>query len=75
LVHLSWNSISLPLVLDVELGPGRHVDPLPGDLDLEALACLQRIGKPSQLRHELLGGVDFLDVSVALFAHRSSRVR
>jgi hypothetical protein len=27
-----------PLVLDVELGAGGHVDPLPGHLDLEALA-------------------------------------
>src|SRR5919112_5446684 len=64
--------IALPLMLDVELGTGGHVDSLPGNLDLEALARLQRIGKPSQLRHELRGGVDFLDVSVSLFVHRSS---
>jgi hypothetical protein len=30
--------IALPLVFDVELGAGGHVDPLPGNLDLEALA-------------------------------------
>src|SRR5215207_1885950 len=64
--------IALPLMLDVELGTGGHVDSLPGNLDLEPLARLQRIGKPSQLRHELRGGVDLLDVSVSLFVHRSS---
>src|SRR5918995_6558698 len=63
--------IALPLMLDVELGTGGHVDSLPGNLDLEALARLQRIGKPSQLCHELRGGVDLLDVSVSLFAHWS----
>jgi hypothetical protein len=62
-------------VLYVELGTGGHVDSLPGDLDLEPLAGLQRIGKPSQLRHELRGGVYLLDVPVWLFAHPSSLVR
>src|SRR5215203_6540299 len=64
--------IPLPLVFDVELGTGGHIDPLPGDLDLEPLARFQRIRQPSNLRHKPRGGVDLLDVPVALFAHRSS---
>ena len=64
--------IPLPLVLDVELGTGRNVDPLPRNLYLEALTRLQRIGEPSKLRHELRGRVDLLDVPVWLFARRAS---
>src|SRR5215207_7702415 len=48
--------VPLPLVLYVELRSGWHVDPLPGYLDLEPLARLQRIGEPPKLRHELRGG-------------------
>src|SRR5215218_2757807 len=59
-------------MLDVELSTGGHVDSLPGHLDLEPLAPLQSVGQPAQLRHKLGGGVDLLDVSVALFAHQSS---
>src|SRR5215218_728538 len=64
--------VLLPLVLYVELGTGRHVDSLPGNLDLEALAPLQSVGKPSKLRYKLGGGVYLLDVPVWLFAHRCS---
>src|SRR5829696_4057594 len=64
--------VLLPLVLDVELGTGWHVDSLPGNLDLEALACLQSVGQPAQLRYKLGGGVDLLDVPIWLFAHQCS---
>src|SRR5215218_9456868 len=64
--------VPFPLVLYVELGAGGHIDSLPGDLDLEPLARLQCIGKPAQLRHELRGGVNLLDVPVWLFAHSTS---
>src|SRR5215217_6947281 len=62
----------LPLVLDVELRSGGHVDPLPGHLYLEPLARLQSVGQPAQLRYKLGGGVDLLDVPVWLFAHQCS---
>src|SRR5215216_1533131 len=64
--------VLLPLVLDVELGTGGHVDSLPGNLYLEALARLQSVGKPSKLRYKLGGGIDLLDVPVWLFAHQCS---
>src|SRR5829696_5429119 len=74
-LELDLHLVPLPLVLYVELGAGGHIDSLPGDLDLEPLARLQCIGKPSQLRHELRGGVYLLDVPVWFFAHPSSLVR
>src|SRR5919112_1754316 len=64
--------VLLPLVLDVELGTGGHVDSLPCHLYLEPLACLQSVGKPAQLRYKLGGGEDLLDVPVWLFAHQCS---
>src|SRR5215216_2452278 len=64
--------VPLPLVLDVELRSGWHVDSLPGNLDLEPLARLQSVGQPAQLRYKLGGGVDLLDVPVWLFAHQCS---
>src|SRR5215210_9083442 len=67
--------VPLPLVLDVELGTGGHVNPLPGNLYLEPFSRLQRIGEPSKLRHELRGRVDLLDVPVWLFVQGSSRIR
>src|SRR5687767_342093 len=59
-------------MLYVELRSGGHVDSLPGNLDLEALARLQSIGEPSKLRYKLGGGVDLLDVPAWLFAHQCS---
>src|SRR5215217_8476582 len=64
--------VLLPLVLDVELGTGGHVDSLPSHLYLEALARLQSVGQPSKLRYKLGGGVDLLDVPVWLFVHQCS---
>src|SRR5829696_4762639 len=64
--------VLLPLVLDVELRSGWHVDSLPSHLYLEALARLQSVGQPAQLRYKLGGGVDLLDVPVWLFAHQCS---
>src|SRR3712207_8130960 len=59
-------------VLDVEHRASRNVDPLSGDLDLEPLPRLQRVGQPAQLRHELRNGVDLLDVPVPLLVHPRS---
>src|SRR5918997_183751 len=66
--------VPLSLVLDVELGASGHVDPLSRDLDLEPLARLEVVGQPAQLRHELGGRVDLLDVPVPLLAHLFSLV-
>src|SRR5215210_228208 len=65
----------LPFVLDVELGTSGHVDPFSGHLDLEPLARLEGVGQPAQLRYELGGGVDPLDIPVQLFAHQFSPFR
>jgi hypothetical protein len=64
--------VPLSFVLDVELGTSGHVDPFSGHLNLESLTRLEGIGQPAQLRYELGGGVDPLDVPVVLFAHRFS---
>src|SRR3712207_488039 len=69
-LELQFLFVPLSFVLDVELCPGGHVDPLSGHLDLEPLTLLEGVGQPAQLRYELGRGVDLLDVPVPLFAHR-----
>src|SRR5829696_5705763 len=64
--------VPLSFVLYVELGTSGHVDPFSGHLDLESLARFEGLGQPAQLRYEFGGGVDLLDVSILLFAHRTS---
>src|SRR5688572_2669477 len=51
------------LMLDVAGGPDRHGDALSGDLDLEALAALQRVGETAKLFDELVERVILFDVS------------
>jgi hypothetical protein len=56
-------------VLDVEFGPDGDVDPLACDLDLELLSLFERVRQPPQLRDELGGAVNLLDISLRLAAH------
>src|SRR3712207_9274980 len=52
-LELQFLFVPLSFVLDVELCPGGHVDPLSGHLDLEPLTLLEGVGQPAQLRYEL----------------------
>jgi hypothetical protein len=60
---------ALSLVLDVERRTVWNGDPLVGDLDAESFSAFQRIGKASQLGHELGGGVGSFDIALFLLGH------
>jgi hypothetical protein len=54
------------LMCEVEICARWHVNPLAGDLDFEALAIFDRIGKPPQLLDELADWIVFFDVALPL---------
>jgi hypothetical protein len=56
-------------VLDGELGASRNADALARNLDAEGLVGLQGVRESAQLRHDIRGGVDALDVTCG-FGHR-----
>ena len=70
-LHLELDLLFLAsaLVLDVEGGPRRDVDALPGDLDREPLVVLEGVRQSTELGHELGPGIGLLDVATALGGH------
>jgi hypothetical protein len=62
-------SFSGALMLDVEIRACRDAKSLPGNLDGEGLAYLNRISETAELRCELGAGVALLQISVSAFCH------
>ena len=66
-LELKFFEVVRSFVLDRDLGPFRHVDPVTGYLDTEAMPVFKRIGKPTQLCCELRYVIHLLDIT---FCHR-----